>query len=176
MKTHKEILRMVTLSMTIAIGVLISPILRVEGLCPTAHLVNIVVSVLLGPWYSLLNGVLTGIIRMSLMGIPPLALTGQIFGAFFSGVLYRASKGKISAAVAGEIIGTGLIGSILSYPIMSLLWGKSDLTWFFYVPSFVTATIMGGSLAFILLKKLQRSGELIKLQEKLDVNCCDRHD
>lgn len=174
MNKHKEILRMVTLSMTIAIGVVISPILRVEGLCPTAHLVNIVVSVLLGPWYSLLNGVLTGIIRMTFMGIPPLALTGQIFGAFLSGALYRASKGKILAAVIGEIIGTGIIGSILSYPVMTLLWGKSDLTWFFYVPSFITATLMGGTVAFILLKTLQKSGQLSIIQEKLGVNCYDK--
>ena len=46
--------RMVMLSMFVAVGVVISPILRVEGMCPTAHLVNIVCAVFLGPWYSLL--------------------------------------------------------------------------------------------------------------------------
>ena len=46
-------LRMVMLSMMVAIGVVISPILRIEGMCPTAHLVTIVCSVLLGPLYSL---------------------------------------------------------------------------------------------------------------------------
>ncbi len=45
---------MVMLAMMVAIGVVISPILRIEGMCPTAHLINIVCSVLLGPWYSLL--------------------------------------------------------------------------------------------------------------------------
>ena len=34
-------LRMVMLAMMVAIGVVISPILRIEGMCPTAHLVNI---------------------------------------------------------------------------------------------------------------------------------------
>ena len=42
--------RMVMLAMMVAIGVVISPILRIEGMCPTAHLINIVCSVLLGPW------------------------------------------------------------------------------------------------------------------------------
>ena len=37
--------RMVMLSMFVAVGVVISPILRVEGMCPTAHLVNIVCAV-----------------------------------------------------------------------------------------------------------------------------------
>ena len=82
------------LAMMVAIGVVISPILRIEGMCPTAHLINIVCSVLLGPWYSLLCATLIGIIRMMFMGIPPLALTGAVFGAFLSGVFYRASHGK----------------------------------------------------------------------------------
>ena len=83
------ILKMVMRAMLVAIGVVISPILRVEGMCPMAHLINIVCSVFLGPWYSLLCATLIGIIRMTLMGIPPLALTGAVFGAFLSGVFYR---------------------------------------------------------------------------------------
>ena len=86
---RSKTLRMVMLAMMVAIGVVISPILRIEGMCPTAHLINIVCSVLLGPWYSLLCATLIGIIRMMFMGIPPLALTGAVFGAFLSGVFYR---------------------------------------------------------------------------------------
>ena len=61
---RSKTLRMVMLAMMVAIGVVISPILRIEGMCPTAHLINIVCSVLLGPWYSLLCATLIGIIRM----------------------------------------------------------------------------------------------------------------
>ena len=50
----KGLLKMVVLSMLVALGVVISPILRVEGMCPMAHFINIVCSVFLGPWYSLL--------------------------------------------------------------------------------------------------------------------------
>ena len=80
-KTRVKIFRMIMLAMMVAIGVVISPILRIEGMCPTAHLVNIVCSVLMGPWYSLLCATLIGVIRMMFMGIPPLALTGAVFGA-----------------------------------------------------------------------------------------------
>ena len=167
MKTSKAILKLVVLAMLIALGVVISPILRVEGMCPMAHLINIVCSVLLGPWYSLLCATLIGIIRMVTMGIPPIALTGAVFGAFLSGVFYRASKGKIICGVLGEIFGTGIIGAIASYPVMTLLWGKEGLSWLFYVPSFICGTLIGGSIAYVFLRKLAANGMLAKLQQKL---------
>lgn len=167
MKNSKGILKLVVLSMLIAIGVVISPILRFEGMCPMAHFINIVCSVLLGPWYSLLCATLIGIIRMALMGIPPIALTGAIFGAFLSGVFYKMSKGKILFAVLGEIIGTGIIGAILSYPVMTIFWGKEGLSWLFYVPSFICGTLIGGSIAYVFLRKLAASGALAEFQAKL---------
>ena len=104
---------------------------------------------------------------MALMGIPPLALTGAVFGALLSGILYIVSKGKIWAAVLGEIIGTGIIGAIVSYPVMTYLWGRQGLSWLFYVPSFVCGPLIGGSIAFIFLYQLQRIGVLKDIQSKL---------
>lgn len=175
MKSATHILKLTVLAMLVALGVLISPILRVEGMCPMAHLINIVCSVLLGPWYSLLCATLIGIIRMALMGIPPLALTGAVFGAFLSGVFYRLSKGRILCAVAGEIVGTGLVGAVVSYPVMTLLWGKEGLSWLFYVPSFLCGTLIGGSIAYVFLRKLAGNGMLMKMQKKLNAaSYCDR--
>ena len=167
MKNSKSILKMVVLSMLIAIGVVISPILRVEGMCPMAHFINITCSVFMGPWYSLLCAAVIGIIRMLIMGIPPLALTGAIFGAFLSGLFYKLSKGKLIFAVLGEIIGTGIIGAIISYPVMSLIWGKDGLSLFFYVPSFICGTLIGGSIAFFFLRKFADAGMLTKVQSML---------
>lgn len=164
---NKKILKMVTLAMMVALGVVISPILRIEGMCPMAHLINIVCSVLLGPWYSLSCAALIATIRMATMGIPPIAFTGAIFGAFLSGVLYRMSKGKILFAVIGEVIGTGIIGAVISYPVMEIFWGKEGLTWLFYVPSFVCGTLIGGSIAYVFLKKLSSNGALAQIQNKL---------
>ena len=158
---------MVTLAMFVALGVVISPILRIEGMCPMAHLINITCAVFLGPAYAFVCALLIGIIRMLIMGIPPLALTGAIFGATLSGIFYKLSKGKIIAAVLGEIIGTGIIGSIVSYPVMTYLWGKEGLTLFFYVPSFTCGTLIGGSIAAILLYRLQSIGVLKKMQIKI---------
>ena len=164
MTKSKKLLKMLVLSMLVALGVVISPILRVEGMCPMAHFINIVCSVFMGPWYSLLCATLIGVIRMTTMAIPPIALTGAVFGAFLSGVFYRISKGKIIFAVLGEIIGTGIIGAVLSYPVLNFIWGKEGLTWLFYVPSFIGGTLIGGTIAYFFLKKMSQTGMLKKLQ------------
>ena len=173
-KERMNTFRMVMLATMVAIGVVISPILRIEGMCPTAHLINIVCSVLMGPWYSLLCATMIGIIRMMFMGIPPLALTGAVFGAFLSGVFYRASKGRIICAVIGEVIGTGIIGSLVSYPVMAFLMGREGLTAFFYTPMFIGATLMGGTVAYIFLKALSRAGLLVKFQQSLGAKVYDK--
>ena len=167
MISSKGILKMVVLSMLVALGVVISPILRFEGMCPMAHFINIVCAVLMGPWYALLCATVIGIIRMALLGIPPLALTGAVFGAFLSGVFYKMSKGKLIFAVLGEVIGTGIIGALVSVPVMKLFWGKEGIAWFFYIPTFICGTLIGGSIAFVFLKKLAGGGMLQRFQNML---------
>lgn len=52
---------------------------------------------------------------------------------------------------------------------MTYLWGRTGLTWMFYVPSFLMGTIIGGSIAYVLLKSMSRSGILENIQRKLGV-------
>ncbi len=174
MEKNSKLLKKLMLAMMVAMGVVISPILRIEGMCPMAHFINILCSVILGPWYSLLCATLIGVIRMFLMGIPPLALTGAVFGAILSGVLYRVSKGNLICAVIGEVIGTGIIGAIVSYPVMALIMGRTGLTWMFYVPSFIIATLIGGTIAFVFLGSLSKIGMLAKIQRSLGAKVYDR--
>ena len=143
MNKNKHAAKLVFLAMMTALGVVISPILRVEGMCPMAHFINVTCAVMLGPWYAFVCALAIGIIRMTCMGIPPLALTGAIFGAFLSGMLYRMSRG------------------------MTFVWGKTGLTWFFYVPSFIAGTLIGGTIAFLFLKHLQKARLLSMFQETL---------
>ena len=163
-----NVLRLCVMAILVAVGVIISPLLRIEGMCPMAHLINITAAVLLGPVDAFIVALTIGIIRMCVMGIPPLALTGAVFGALLSGILYKVSKGKIWAAVLGEIIGTGIIGAIVSYPVMTFICGREGLGWFFYVPSFICGTLIGGTVAAILLYRLQHIGILRKMQTRID--------
>ena len=108
-----------------------------------------------------------GLIRMSLMGISPLALTGAVFGAFLSGILYKKYNTFIAACL-GEVIGTGIIGSMISFPVMKFVAGDSKVALFTFTPSFVIATIIGSSIAYILLKALEKNGSLAKMKESLN--------
>lgn len=174
MERNSKLLKKLMLAMMVAMGVVISPILRIEGMCPMSSVINITCAVVLGPWYALLNATLIGVIRMFLMGIPPLALTGAVFGAALAGILYRLSKGNLICAVIGEVIGTGIIGAVASYPVMSLFWGKTGLTWLFYVPLFFMATIIGGTIAFVFLGALSKTGMLAKIQRSLGAKVYDK--
>lgn len=164
----RNVKKMVLLAMFVALGVVISPILRVEGCCPMQHFINITCAVFLGPSYALACAVMIGIIRMSLMGIPPLALTGAVFGAVLSGIFYRLSGKKIIFAVLGEVFGTGIIGALASYPIMKFIMGRGGLTAFFYVPSFLLGTVIGGTVAFVFLTAMKHGKLLGKLQSQLE--------
>ena len=64
MSKNTKLLKMIFMAMIIAIGVVISPILRVEGMCPMAHFINIICAVMLGPIYAFICAILIGIIRM----------------------------------------------------------------------------------------------------------------
>ena len=95
-------------------------------------------------------------------------MTGKYGGAAFI-LIYLVFLVLLGLPILGEVIGTGLIGSVLSYPVMTYLWGRTGLTWMFYVPSFLMGTIIGGSIAYVLLKSMSRSGILENIQRKLGV-------
>lgn len=181
MKNH-NLKKQILLAMFVAIGVVISPILRIEGYCPMQHFINVTSAVILGPGYAVAGAILIALIRMTLMGVPPLALTGAVFGAGLSGLLYRLSRDRLVFAVIGEVIGTGIIGAIVSYPVMAWLLGRNGLTWLFYVPSFLAASSMGGCIAFLFLKALKKTRLPLfpfqpeKRSKNISVSGGDRHD
>ncbi|MFV0560763.1 MAG: energy coupling factor transporter S component ThiW [Enterococcus sp.] len=139
----------------ISLDVVLSPILRIEGMAPMSSVMNILAGVVLGPFYAFVMALVCGIIRMLFLGIPPLALTGALFGAYLAGMGYRLT-GKIYGSMLGEIIGTGIIGSILSYPVMVWFTGSNqELYWLIYTPRFLGATLIGSVLSYFILFKLK---------------------
>ena len=58
MEGNQKLFKMVFLAFMVALGVVISPILRVEGMCPMAHFINVTCAVLMGLMFFILTYVL----------------------------------------------------------------------------------------------------------------------
>ncbi|WP_338191639.1 energy coupling factor transporter S component ThiW [Aerococcus viridans] len=154
--TNSKVQKMTILAMMIAMDVVLSPLFRVEGIAPMSSVMNVIAAVLMGPIYGTVMALACGVIRMILFGIPPLALTGAVFGAFLAGVGYKWMNTYLGAIV-GEFIGTGLIGSLLSYPIMVWFTGSAqDMYWFVYTPRFIIGALSGSLIAYLVLVRIDK--------------------
>ncbi|WP_049168636.1 energy coupling factor transporter S component ThiW [Lacticaseibacillus rhamnosus] len=163
--TQNRVKRLAILAMMIALDVVLSPLFRIEGMAPMSSVVNVVAAVVMGPLYATVMAFACALLRMTLLGIPPLALTGAVFGALLAGIGYRIGRRSVWAT-AGEILGTGLIGSLLSYPLMVWFTGSSQsLYWLVYTPRFFGGAISGSLIALFVLYELDHSGLTRRLQK-----------
>ena len=124
---------------------------------PIQHLLNVLAGVFLGPSYALGFAFSTALIRNLLGTGSLLAFPGSMAGAFLGAVLYRYTR-KIWTAFAGEIVGTGILGGMMCYPMALLLMGNQEAALFTYVVPFLISTIGGCISAAMLLGALYKSG------------------
>ena len=154
--------------MLAAIGVIGSTLAVPVGITrcyPMQSFLNILTAILFGPGWAVLTAFVISLLR-NLLGLGTImAFPGSLFGALLAGLLYKA-KPKTLMACLGEVIGTGLIGSVAVYPIAKFVLGK-DVAAFAYVVPFLTATVVGSAFAILLIVLLQRTGAMGKLRTTL---------
>lgn len=164
-----NIRKMAVVGMMTALGVSLSAFsipIGASRCFPIQHLLNVLSGVFLGPSYAVGFAFSTALIR-NLMGTGSLlAFPGSMAGAFLGAVLFRYT-GKIWTNFLGEILGTGIIGGMLCYPIASLLLGNQEAALFTYVLPFFISTAGGCILAAVLLGAMYRSGAVPYLQGML---------
>ncbi len=151
--------RLVVMAMLTAVGVAASHIIwfpaGVARAFPVQHAINVVAGVLLGPGPAVFVALATGILR-NLLGIGTLlAFPGGMVGAFLAGWFFQRS-GRSSLAVVGEVLGSGLIGALISVPVARILMGDPAGALAF-VPSFTISAVSGAAAAFALLRILRKS-------------------
>lgn len=138
----------------IAIGVLSAHLVYIPvgvAKCfPVQHAINVLLAVVLGTRYSTGAAFTISLLRNLLGTGSILAFPGSMIGAALAGILYKRT-GHILGAVAGEIIGTGLIGGLIAFPIAKFLLGTPVGAFFFIIPFLISTT--GGSLIAWLLYK-----------------------
>ena len=130
---------------------------------PVQHMVNVLAGVALGPLYALGMAFCASLIR-NLLGLGSLlAFPGSMCGALLCGLLWRKT-GRLPAAVLGEIIGTGLIGGLLAYPVAVAFMGVNAgaVAYYAYVVPFLVSTAVGAGLSGLVLSAMLRSGLLKK--------------
>ena len=136
---------------------------------PVQHMVNVICGALLGPWYGLGAGFLAALIR-NLLGLGSLlAFPGSMCGAFLCGLVWKYSR-KLLPTLAGEVVGTGVIGGLLAYPIAITFMGvsASNVAFYAYIVPFLISTVVGSIIAGAIIFALQKNGVLHSIRSKLN--------
>ncbi|MCI5643221.1 MAG: energy coupling factor transporter S component ThiW [Peptoniphilus sp.] len=157
----------------VAIGVVFSFVNIPIGLAkcyPIQHMVNVLSVVFLVPVYSVLVAFCISLIRNisgtgSLMAFP-----GSMVGAFFAGILFYKTR-KLSLAFLGEVIGTGVIGALIAYPVAKFILGKEMAIFGFVIP-FSISTIGGSIIAMIIILSIKNTvlGEYFNFERNINGN------
>ncbi len=134
---------------------------------PVQHLVNILCAVFVGPWWGVACAFIASLIRNLLALGSPLAFPGSMCGALLAGLLYKYLK-KTPVAYVGELVGTGLIGGMLSYPIALFVMGNDKAALFTFVIPFLISSLGGTIIAVIIVTALSKTGVLRKFQDELN--------
>ena len=156
MNDQMKMRKLTLTALFIAIGVMLAPFsipIGVSRAFPVQHMINVLLAVLLGWQYSLAGAFCISSIRIGMGMGTILAYPGSLIGAFLSGYLYKKT-GALWGAVLGEVIGTGILGGLISYPIAAFVLDSRAAAFLFFVLAFLPNTILGAALGTLILKFL----------------------
>ncbi|TWT06618.1 energy coupling factor transporter S component ThiW [Planococcus sp. CPCC 101016] len=155
MKTKKLIL----MAMFVAIGVAGSAFVYfpagIARAYPIQHAINVLAAVLFGPGPAVLIAFLTGVVRILTGTGSLLAFPGGMIGALLAGLMY-AKFGKVWLAAIGEVVGTGIIASLVAVPYARIFLG-TEFGALFFVPPFFISSLSGAVLGVVLATRLMKT-------------------
>ncbi len=150
MSTKKLVYSGLFVAFGVVLGHLVSIPVGITKIFPVQHMINVLSAVLIGPVYAVVNAFVISLIR-NLIGVGTLfAFPGSMIGAALAGLVYHYSKNEIGTAV-GEVVGTGIIGALVSIPMAKLFMGK-ELGALALIPPFALSSLAGAVLAVLILK------------------------
>jgi energy coupling factor transporter S component ThiW len=156
MKT-RDVARAVIL---VAIAVALSPVFIPVGISkcfPAQHMVNVLSAVMLGPFYAVAIAAVSAVIR-NILGLGTLlAFPGGMIGALLAGLAYRTLK-NIYIAGLGEVIGTGLLGALVSAWIVAPTLMGRTMALATLIIAFSVSTVGGSVIAILALNLLRKAG------------------
>jgi len=126
---------------------------------PVQHAINVIGAIILGPVPTVIVAFVTAIIRIFTGTGSLLAIPGSIIGAFCAALAYKYSN-KMWLAGIGEVIGTGILASLIAVPYAKLFMGTSVAA-FFFLPAFLTSSTIGAILGVMVASSMRKT-ELVK--------------
>lgn len=121
---------------------------------PLQHSVNAIAGVLLGPWYAAAAALVTATLRYNLHVGTIFAFPGSPFGALVVGYAFRALRKDWAALL--EPIGTGVIGATVAWWVFQPLVPASHHTLVWFMAAFLSSSIPGAIIGYIVLLMLRR--------------------
>jgi energy coupling factor transporter S component ThiW len=144
----------------VAIAVALSPIFIPVGIAkcfPAQHMVNVIAAVMLGPVYAVAIAAAAAVIR-NILGLGTLlAFPGGMIGALLAGLAYLGTR-NIYLAGLGEIVGTGLLGALVSVWIVAPVLMQKTMALTTLIIAFSVSTVGGAVIGLIALHLLRKAG------------------
>ena len=165
---HETLKKLATSGMLIALIIILSGFYIPVGASkcfPIQHMVNVLAAVLLGPWWGVGIAFIASLIR-NMMGTGTLlAFPGSMVGALCCGLVFAKTKRYLPTYLA-EVLGTGVLGGILAYPI-AVNFMRKDAAIFTYVLPFLVSTVGGTIIAAVLIAILAKTHALQHMRDLL---------
>ncbi|QLK85909.1 energy coupling factor transporter S component ThiW [Staphylococcus sp. 17KM0847] len=161
MNTRKLTLTALFIAINVVLStVVVIPLGPVKA-APMQHFINVLSAVLLGPWYGLAQAFLSSTIRVLFGTGTVFAFPGSMIGVLLASLFYYVNRHLFVAAI-GEVVGTGILGSLVCIPIAWLI----HLDGFLIKPLmtvFIVSSMIGAGVSYGLLIVLKKRGILTKL-------------
>lgn len=165
-KNNLNVRKMVLCAIFASLAFVLNTFVYFPAMAPFQHFVDVVAAVFLGPWWACLSAFVCGVMRMA-SGRTIQAVTGAIFGPILGGLLWKKTK-NIYWVCVGEVIGTGLIGALASFPLMKWFYGLDAQNPLYYIPFYIPSAVVGGVMGVMVLLILKRAKVLDRFLKELE--------
>jgi energy-coupling factor transport system ATP-binding protein len=156
-KTKDLSLAAVLTALAVVLSFFFSLPVGIAKIMPGQHMINVIAGVLLGPVYATAIAAASALIRNLLGTGTPLAFPGGMIGALLAGLAYRYLR-STTAAAAGELIGTGILGALVSAWLVAPLVMHKTMAVLTLVVSFSLSSLVGAVLGVAALRVLKKAG------------------
>src|SRR5699024_3797487 len=158
MKTRKLTLTAIFIAINIVLSSIIVIPLRPIKAAPIQHLINVLCAVFVGPWFGLAQAFISSILRMLFGTGSFFAFPGSMVGVLLASGFYYYRKDLFMAA-SGEVIGSGMIGSIMCVPYGWML-AFTNVAVQPLMVSFISVSVLGAIISYIICMTMKRKGIL----------------